>query len=49
MLLACGEGPWALVTPINAIRVGVGLFYKKLGLLFIPTSGHTARLYQEFN
>ena len=25
-----GEGPWALVTPVKAIRVGVGLFKKNI-------------------
>ena len=27
-----GEGPRALVTPIKAIMVGVGVYNKKLGL-----------------
>ena len=28
MLVAGGEGPWALVTPVKAIRVGMGLYKK---------------------
>ena len=28
--VGCGEGPWALVAPVKAIRVGVGLLYKKM-------------------